>query len=91
MITTNKISWRIQESEMKKALNKMKTGKTSVSDDISIDVWRCLRDIAIVWFTKLLNTIFWSSKIPNEWTKNILVLIFKNKGYIQSCTNYREN
>ena len=26
---------------------------------------------------------------PDEWRKNILVSIYKNKGDIQSCTNYR--
>jgi hypothetical protein len=27
--------------------------------------------------------------MPDEWRRNILVLIFKNKGDIQSYTNYR--
>jgi hypothetical protein len=45
-------------------------------------------DIAIVWLTKLFNHIFRSNKMPNEW-RSTLVPIFKNKGDIQSCTNYR--
>jgi hypothetical protein len=28
--------------------------------------------------------------MSDEWRRNILVSIFKNKGDIQSCTNYRE-
>ena len=27
--------------------------------------------------------------MPEEWRRNILVPIFKNKGDVQSCTNYR--
>jgi hypothetical protein len=27
--------------------------------------------------------------MPDEWRQSILVLIFKNKGCVQSCTNYR--
>ena len=45
--------------------------------------------IAIVWLTKLFNHIFRSNEMPEEWRKSILVPIFKNKGDIQSCTNYR--
>ena len=58
-------------------------------DDIPIEVWRCLGDIAIVWLTKLFNHIFRSNKIPDEWRRSILVPIYKNKRDIQSCTNYQ--
>ena len=57
-------------------------------DGIPIEVWRCLGDIAVVWLTKLFNHIFRSNKMPDEW-RSILVPIYKNKGDIQSCTNYR--
>jgi hypothetical protein len=49
-----------------------------------------LGDITIVWLTKLFNIIFRSNKMPDEWRRSILIPIFKNKGDIQSCTNYRE-
>jgi Reverse transcriptase (RNA-dependent DNA polymerase) len=86
--TNRRFVRRIKESELKEALKKMKIGKVLGPDDISIEIWRCLGDIAIVWLTKLFNTIFRSNKIPDEW-RSILVPIFKNKGDIQSCTNYR--
>jgi hypothetical protein len=46
--TNRRFVRRIQESEVKETLKKMKTGKTLGPDDISIEVWRCLGDIAIV-------------------------------------------
>ena len=58
-------------------------------DGIPIKVWRCLEDIAIVWLTKMFNNIFRSNKMAEEWKRSILVPIYKNKGDIQSCTNYR--
>jgi hypothetical protein len=67
----------------------MKGGKAMGPDGIPIEVWRSLGDVAIVWLTKLLNLIFRSNKMPDEWRRNILVPIFKNKGDVQSCTNYR--
>jgi hypothetical protein len=67
----------------------MKGGKTMGLDGIPIEVWRSLGDVVIVWLTKLFNIIFRSNKIPDEWWRSILVSIFKNKGDVQSCTNYR--
>jgi hypothetical protein len=49
---------RIQESEVQDALKKMKGGKATGPDRLPIDVWRSLRDVAIVWLTKLFNLIF---------------------------------
>jgi hypothetical protein len=66
---------RIQESEVKEDLKKMKIGKMLGSDDIPIKVSRCFGDIAIVWLTKLFNTIFRSNKMPDEWRRSILVPI----------------
>ena len=80
---------RIQESEVKEALKRMKGGKAMGPDCIPIEVWKGLGDIAIVWLTKLFNLIFRAKKMPEEWGRSILVPIFKNKGDVQSCTNYR--
>jgi hypothetical protein len=60
----------------------MKIDKGLGLDDISIEVWRCLGDIAIVWLIKLFNIIFRSNKMPDEWGRSILVPILKNKGDI---------
>jgi hypothetical protein len=78
----------IQESEVKDALKSMKGGKTMGPDEIPIEVWS-LGDVVIVWLTKLFNLIFRSNKMTDEWSRSILVPIFKKKGDVQSCTNYR--
>ncbi|GJN13331.1 hypothetical protein PR202_gb00023 [Eleusine coracana subsp. coracana] len=80
---------RIQESEIEQALKRMKSGKAMGPDGIPIEVWRCLGARAIVWLTKLFILIFRSNKMPEEWRRSIVVPIFKNKGDVQSCTNYR--
>src|SRR5215470_4611566 len=58
-------------------------------DDIPIEVWKSLGEKGIVWLTKLFNEILRSKKMPDEWRKSILIPIYKNKGDIQSCGNYR--
>jgi hypothetical protein len=80
---------RIQESEVKDVLKRMKGGKAMSPDGIPIEVWRSLGDVVIVWLTKLFNLIFRSNKMPDDWSRSILVPIFKNKRDVQSCTNYR--
>jgi hypothetical protein len=71
-----------------KALIKMKGDKVMGPYGIPIEMWKCLEDIAIVWLTKLINHVFRSNWMSDEW-RSTLVPIFKNKGDIQSCTNYR--
>jgi hypothetical protein len=57
---------RIQKSEVKDVLKRMKGGKAMGPDGIPIEVWRTLGDIVIVWLTKLFNLIFRSNKMPDE-------------------------
>jgi hypothetical protein len=49
---------RIQEYEVREVLKSMKGGKPLRSDGIPIKAWICLRDIAIIWLTKLFYHIF---------------------------------
>jgi hypothetical protein len=44
---------RIQESKVKDVLKRMKGGKAMGLDEISISVWRSLRDVVMIWLTKL--------------------------------------
>ncbi|KAK9133636.1 hypothetical protein Scep_013164 [Stephania cephalantha] len=48
-----------------------------------------LREIGLTWLTKLFNKILKSKRMPMDWRRSTLVPIFKNKGDIQSCSNYR--
>jgi len=81
---------RISESEVKEALKRMKSRKAVGPDRIPIKVWRCLEGVGVRWLTNLFNKIWLTKKMPNEWRKSILVPLYKNKGDIQSCSNYRE-
>jgi hypothetical protein len=49
---------RTQESDVKDAFKRMKGGKVMGPNGIPIEVWRSLRDVVIVWLTKLFNLIF---------------------------------
>ena len=46
--TNRRFVRRIQETEVKEALKRMKGGKAMGPDDIPIEVWRCLENMAVV-------------------------------------------
>ncbi|KAL6575841.1 hypothetical protein OROHE_000312 [Orobanche hederae] len=80
---------RIQKGEVTMALKKMGSKKAEGPDGIPIEVWRCLGERGIEWLTMLFNKIWRSNKMPSAWRKSILVPLYKNKGDVQDCSNYR--
>ncbi|KAK3575408.1 hypothetical protein QTP86_026247, partial [Hemibagrus guttatus] len=67
----------------------MKSGKAVGPDDIPVEVWKCLGEAAVEFLTRLFNRVLESERMPEEWRRSVLVPIFKNKGDVQSCSNYR--
>ena len=63
--------------------------KNEKSDDIPTKVWKCLGMTAVVFLTDLFNDILRSKKMPDEWRNGTLIPIFKGKGDVQPCANYR--
>ncbi|KAK3569322.1 hypothetical protein QTP86_026824, partial [Hemibagrus guttatus] len=80
---------KIRKDEVRKALKRMKSGKAVGPDDIPVEVWKCLGEAAVEFLTSLFNRVLESEKMPEEWRSGVLVPIFKNKGDVQSCSNYR--
>ena len=75
--------------EVEKALRKMKMGKAVGADEIPIEIWRMLGYEAVVWLTKVFNRMLKGDKMPDEWRVSHLVPIYKGKGDVQECKNYR--
>ncbi|KAM1087697.1 hypothetical protein ACFX2B_013050 [Malus domestica] len=80
---------RIRKEEVGVALKKMKHRKAVGPDDIPIEVWKVLGETGITWLTDIFNRILKTKKMPNEWRMSTLVPIYKNKGDVQNCMNYR--
>ncbi|KAK3542474.1 hypothetical protein QTP86_027736 [Hemibagrus guttatus] len=79
----------IRKDEVRKALKRMKSGKAVGPDDIPVEVWKCLGETAVEFLASLFNRVLESERMPEEWRRSVLVPIFKNKGDVQSCSNYR--
>ncbi|KAK3567105.1 hypothetical protein QTP86_009809 [Hemibagrus guttatus] len=80
---------KIRKDEVRKALKSMKSGKAVGPDDIPVEVWKCLGEAAVEFLANLFNRVLESERMPEEWRRSVLVPIFKNKGDVQSCSNYR--
>ncbi|KAK3530264.1 hypothetical protein QTP86_022412 [Hemibagrus guttatus] len=80
---------KIRKDEVRKALKRMKSGKAVGPDDILVEVWKCLGEAAVEFLASLFNRVLESERMPEEWRRSVLVPIFKNKGDVQSCSNYR--
>ena len=79
----------INEAQTERALKGMKSGKAAGSDDIPAEVWKFLGWYGVVTLCKLFNSIMITETIPSAWRDSVLVPIFKEKGDIQECKNYR--
>ncbi|KAK3556732.1 hypothetical protein QTP70_015066, partial [Hemibagrus guttatus] len=80
---------KIRKDEVRKALKRMKSGKAVGPDDIPVEVWKCLGEAAVEFLANLFNSVLESERMPEEWRRSVVVPIFKNKGDVQSCSNYR--
>nr|GEW69230.1 hypothetical protein [Tanacetum cinerariifolium] len=80
---------KINQGEVRAALQKMGRYKAVGRDQIPIEAWRCLEDEGVKWLTCLFNKIFSSAKMPEEWRLSEVILIYKNNGDAQACSNYR--
>lgn len=70
----------IKEDEVRAAMKRMKSGKAVGPDEIPVEVWRCLGEMAVKFLTRLFNKILESESMPEEWRRSVLVPIYKNKG-----------
>ena len=71
---------KISKEEVRENMKRMKNGKAVGPDDIPVEVWKCLGEIALELLTKLYNRTMESERMPEEWRDSILIQFFKNKG-----------
>ena len=79
----------ISEEETETALKRMKCGKAVGADEIPAEAWEYGGNFGIKIRCKLFNCIMNTEQMPSAWRQSILIPIFKGKGDIQKCKNYR--
>ena len=79
----------ISRNEDKVAISRMKKGKATGMDGIPVEVWKCLGEEGIDMLWDLMQGIYEQETIPTEWRDSVIIPIYKEKGDIQDCGNYR--
>ena len=79
----------ISKGEVEEALRKMKSGKAVGPDLIPVEFWKCLGEVGLDWLLELFNVIFRIVRMPSEWRTSTVIPLYKDKGDVQDCNNYR--
>ena len=79
----------VSREEVKNAVRKMKKGKAVGPDELPVEFWKCMGEMGIDFLTRLFNRLSMGERMPEEWRRSVLILIYKNKGDAQCCGNYR--
>ena len=74
--------------EVRTQLKRMKTGKACGPDQIPIEVWTLLGDEGLEYLLQTMNAII-DEGMPLSWRKSEISPLFKGKGSVLECGNYR--
>ena len=67
----------------------MENGKATGMDGIPVAVWKCLGEEVIDMLWELMQGIYEQEKMATEWRDSVIMPIYKEKGDIHDCVNYR--
>ncbi|XP_060178060.1 uncharacterized protein LOC132607993 [Lycium barbarum] len=79
----------VKVEEVEGVMRKMSKGRATGPDEIPAEFWKNAGRGGLEWFTRLLNVIFRMAEMPEEWKWSTMIPLYKNKGDIQNCNNYR--
>ncbi len=66
----------------------MKTGNDCGPDQISIEVWKLLGDEGVDYLLQKMHAERVEG-MPQSWRKSEISPLYKGKGYVLECGNYR--
>lgn len=79
----------ITAAEVSIAIRNMKNGKATGPDDIPAEVWKLLGQQGSDYLAALFNKCVEENEIPSAWKSSVTVPIWKGKGDVTVCSNYR--
>ncbi|KAJ8710818.1 hypothetical protein PYW08_009333 [Mythimna loreyi] len=67
----------------------MKNRKAVGADGVPIEAWKAMGPRGVGILTHLFNRMLLTGKIPSQWRLSIITPVFKGKGSVQECGDYR--
>jgi len=77
-----------QIAEIKRAIHRLKNGRSPGIDGISAELLKCSKKGAVKQLHLLINVIWKEQCLPENWKKSLIVKVPK-KGDLTQCDNYR--
>ena len=71
------------------ALVLMNTGKAAGPSAVTVELLNVSKKESVRRLAKVANNMLKGNKMPESWRKGDLIPIFKGKGDVRSCGNYR--
>ncbi len=75
--------------EVYEAIKKIKSGKSPGVCGIYPEYTRCAGSGAMKFLVDLFKQVWESETVPDEWSQGVIVPIYKGKGSMSDCKNYR--
>ncbi len=72
------------------AIRKLKLGKARGPDGITVEMLKYGGEIVIDWMVWICNLAWEQSRVPEAWSKTIIVPLYKGKGKREECNNYSD-
>ena len=77
--------------EVRETIHRLKRGKACGMDDIPAEYWKAIATDpgGLEWITDLCSKSWNEEAVPEDWKQSIISTIYKNKGALDTCDNYR--
>ena len=80
---------RITREELKSASIEMNGGKAPGMDGVRVEMLNEGGVTVLEWLVKVFNICFMLSKVPMDWVIACMVSLYKGKGDVHVCSNFR--
>jgi len=79
----------IKMKEVREVIGNLKNGKAAGVDGLTAEILKYGGGAVIEWMHKICDLAWKEGRVPSDWTKAIIVPVYKGKGSRNECGNYR--